>query len=293
MKAVFRTCVVAALCALALVAGCNPSSDDSSHLRTDAQSVFGRPSPTFEPSVGSSSAQQDLLSISLATFAGPDHRDQAQLFLNDLAAGSGWKSLFLYSSPQAPDSTVVMHGRYPTLAAAQKDLVKVKAYSDVLAKAMIVSLEVADVGPDEWNLENANGYYTVVVAVFNDTAKASGTQRKELAVLYAKHLRQRGEQAFFQHAPGKSNVTVGCWGKNAVVEVKDKKGMRVEIREPAIHATVKRYPKLAVDGYESKYRTPGGEWKTAPSYPVKIPRSEKTQEPQVRERLQIDPSFYP
>ncbi len=70
-----------------------------------------------------------------------------------------------------------------------------------------------DVGRPEWNLRNANGVYTLQVAVFFPTEDV--TQYKELAVAYVKQLREKGYDAYYYHADAKSIVTVGIFGQEA------------------------------------------------------------------------------
>ncbi len=74
-------------------------------------------------------------------------------------------------------------------------------------------------GPPEWNLANANGVFTLQVGVTYNTSGFN--ERIEAAVEWVRDLRGRGYEAFYYHDTGRSLVTVGLFGEDAVVPSQD------------------------------------------------------------------------
>jgi hypothetical protein len=74
------------------------------------------------------------------------------------------------------------------------------------------------IGPPEWNLENAEGVYTLQIGVLYNTPNFH--ERREAAVEWVRDLRNRGYQAFYFHSPDKpqSLVTVGAFDESAVLQ---------------------------------------------------------------------------
>jgi len=78
-----------------------------------------------------------------------------------------------------------------------------------------------DVGPPEWNLENASGTYTLQIGWTHNTAGFS--QRKQAATEWVRDLRQRGYEAYYHHSPDRpvSLVTVATFDESAVERTPD------------------------------------------------------------------------
>lgn len=74
-----------------------------------------------------------------------------------------------------------------------------------------------DVGPPEWNLANAKGYYTLHVGVTYPTPELR--DHKGAAVEWVRTLRQDGYEAYYYHDPdsAKSDICVGTFGPDAMV----------------------------------------------------------------------------
>lgn len=110
----------------------------------------------------------------------------------------------------------------PTQLAA--DLGMIRQLTDdrgrlVFTAARMVPKPLADIGPDDWNLANANGVYTLQVGVFFSTEKVPNY--KSAAVSFAKELRSRGYDAYYFHTLSQSVVTVGVFGEEAIARRKD------------------------------------------------------------------------
>ncbi len=82
--------------------------------------------------------------------------------------------------------------------------------------ARAVSAPETDIGDPALNLDAAKGTYTLLIAVFENTADFY--ERKQAAAEYAKELRRRGYEAYYRHGPRTSEVTVGTFGPDAIIE---------------------------------------------------------------------------
>lgn len=80
------------------------------------------------------------------------------------------------------------------------------------------------VGPSEWDLQEASGYYTLHVGVTYPTPTLS--EYKEAAVEWVKDLRNRGYEAYYYHDPDqpRTSICVGTFGQDAIIV--DSKGRR-------------------------------------------------------------------
>lgn len=80
---------------------------------------------------------------------------------------------------------------------------------------------VEDVGPEEWNLRNARGVYTLHIGVTYNTATLHNY--KEAAIEWVKDLRKRGFEAYYYHDPEEpqSSICVGTFGEDAMIDQGD------------------------------------------------------------------------
>ncbi|GMU34223.1 MAG: hypothetical protein HS101_07370 [Planctomycetia bacterium] len=78
-----------------------------------------------------------------------------------------------------------------------------------------------DVGPTEWDLRNARGFYTLHVGVTYPTPSLH--DYKAAAVEWVKDLRDRGHEAYYYHDPDKAetSICVGTFGEDALVDTGD------------------------------------------------------------------------
>lgn len=80
--------------------------------------------------------------------------------------------------------------------------------------AQVVEMPTPDVGPAEWNLNNAPGMYTLQICYCFD--KPGLPNHKEVAVAICKALREQGEEAWYLHNDRVSVVTVGHFDESAI-----------------------------------------------------------------------------
>lgn len=66
-------------------------------------------------------------------------------------------------------------------------------------------------GPPEWNLENANGYWTIQIAAYSGSP-----MRKQYAVDAVREARAQGIEAYYHHGSTTSSVCIGAWPEQAV-----------------------------------------------------------------------------
>ena len=226
-------------------------------------------------------AQEPTCTILLTVMEGPSHAEQAKYYKEQTEKDTKWKDLYIVSKA---DHSELYWGKYATQEEAAKSLKRAKAYRtqaniNVYAQALVVPLAVQDVGPPEWNLHNASGQYTVVVAVFYDVPEANYYGRKDNAVAYCTQLRQQGEQAYFHHGYAQSVVTVGALPESAVRIVRQGDVIRPQLPEAQIAVVRSRFTYLAVNGYSQKTwqvnpNTGKPEQVTAEPYLVSIPKDQ-------------------
>ncbi len=85
-----------------------------------------------------------------------------------------------------------------------------------------VRMPLPNVGNPDWDLKNAEGVYTLQVAVFEPTDDFWDC--KQAASEYCKYLRKQNLEAYFYHADASSMVTVGLFGEDALIT--QQKGLR-------------------------------------------------------------------
>jgi len=178
------------------------------------------------------------------------HPTDARQFKQAIERQTGWKNIFIVNKT---DHSTLYWGRYRTPKDAQANLKLAKSYRTsagipLFAKSIIIPLPGKQIGPGEWNLANATGKYTVIVAVFYNVPEADYVGRKRFAVQYCKQLRDEGLEAYYRHGPAKSFVTIGAFGASAVEKVTEGDKIRTVIHEQRINDIMKRFPFLAVNG---------------------------------------------
>lgn len=87
--------------------------------------------------------------------------------------------------------------------------------------ARTMAMPTEDVGPPEWDLRTAKGYYTLQVGVTFATPALH--DYKGAAVEWVRALRQDGYEAYYYHNPDsqRSSVCVGTFGPDAMVKERD------------------------------------------------------------------------
>jgi hypothetical protein len=208
-----------------------------------------RPFLGFSP-VGRADKEGDW-TILLLTLRDPAHHvEHADKHVQLLGEHLGWKGLFAINKAGHSE---LYWGRYLTPLHAQKNLKAAKAHTTQagtkpFAQAIVVPLPGGGGGPAEWDLRNARGTYTFLVAIFQDVPEKNYIGRKKFAVDYCRRLRKGNYEAYFHHGPPASWVTIGAFDAQAARVSQGPKGKRVEILDPRIKAIQKDFPYLAVNG---------------------------------------------
>jgi hypothetical protein len=162
---------------------------------------------------------EDEYTLLLMTLTGADHVTLADFYLQRTKQYTHWNDLYVVNKD---DNSALYWGRYRTRREAMRNLQTAKQYVTPATKqyifrmATIVPLPGKDIGPPEWNLKNAEGDYTVLVAVFQDLPKHHYYGRKSRAVELCKKLRQQGQEAYFLHDIARSGVTIGTFPAEAI-----------------------------------------------------------------------------
>jgi len=187
---------------------------------------------------------EDEYTVMLIMLNGPDHVQMADMYLQRTQQYTHWSGLYVVNKD---DSSVLYWGRYRSREEAMKNLRAAKEYvapatkQKIYQMAAIVPLPGKDVGPAEWNLKNATGEHTVLVAVFQDLPQQNYYGRKTRAVELCKKLREQGQQAYFFHETSRSGVTIGMFPANAM------QTRRVERKHPQTGDTYFEDLRVVVD----------------------------------------------
>ncbi|MBS3734280.1 MAG: hypothetical protein KGY99_05065 [Phycisphaerae bacterium] len=232
--------------------------------------------------------------ILLKTFSRPSHVRDANYYKDRTLESTNWQGLNVV---HAAGRSELYWGRYASIDDAQRNLKRAKVFQPregamyVYGRALVVPVPGEDPGPPTWDLLNATGTYTVVVAKFynlpRDGVHPPVTTRKRDAVEYCRRLRDAGVAAYYYHGPANSLVTIGTFGRGAVVSRGKRTGpdynapvqFEKKIRDPRMVKILKEHPKLAVNGREEivRHRDPKtGEVveSVSPSYPMEIPEKQ-------------------
>ena len=189
--------------------------------------------------------------ILLSVLSNPNtHERDALYYQQQTEKLTGWRGLFIRNRLSHSE---LYWGKYASIKKARGNLKKAKAYRTpadihVFAKAMIMPLPGEDVGPGQFDLANASGAYTVVVAIFYDVPEASYLGRKYNAADYCRQLRDQGHQAYYKHGVARSAVTIGTFPESAVEIITQDGKQRTVITDPEIQQIRKQFAYLAVNG---------------------------------------------
>ncbi|MHC4984069.1 MAG: hypothetical protein ACYTF6_12990, partial [Planctomycetota bacterium] len=152
--------------------------------------------------------------ILLMSFEGPGHVERAKRYKVETEKRTDWQGLYVVHED---NRSQLFWGKYASVGRAERNLRRAKewvapARFNVYARAIVTRIPGADTGPAEWNLRNAKGKYTVLVAMYYNMPRKGllppYTQRREDAVGYCERLREAGVEAYFYHGPSKSYVTI-------------------------------------------------------------------------------------
>lgn len=277
MNTVSSICRFSLAAALTLAAcGCQNATQQNPSSSGGGNSILGglaKPPVTAPPE-----SDLDQYTILLRKFGGEGRVQAAELYRKHLTENEGWRNVYILHKA---DSSELCWGTHPTIKDAQGDLQKARAFSvrgeRIFELAVVVVLPGKDVGPPEWNVSNAKGFYTVLVAEFYDVPEAQYVGRKSFAVKYCEQLRKEGMEAYYMHGPSKSFVYVGSFPESAIrkVELQDEMARPV-VQDRNMIEIMRKIPLLAVNGNSQRLKTVDATGKPVNvdigSYPVPIPR---------------------
>ena len=257
-------CGAVAICLAAALAGC-----------PNGESLAGRSGASIEDEEG--------FTILLHTFSGTTHASMARDYKEQAAAHTSWRDLYVLHKA---DHSALYWGRYRSIADAQRNLKSAKTYKTArgiqpFVRAIVMQLPGKSPGRPEWEMKNAQGAYTVLVAVFYNVPRDDFYERKQAAALYCEQLRGQGEEAYYKHDPGQSIVTVGTFGLEAVGYRGAGSDRKAFIRDAKIKGIRRRLPYAAVNGREEIVRgvnpeTGTKEERVRESYVIRIPKEGAT-----------------
>lgn len=221
---------------------------------TDAGTPKSATNSTAPRSSRKSSARGPAWTILALELQGPTAARDVQRFAETLKSTPGIRrddvfvreeagsARLYYGSYRWPEEK--KGGRGPMPKQLHDDLAMLKQLGDsaggrYFLRAMPVRMPTANVGKPEWALTNAKGLYTLQVGVFEPTGDF--TEYKEAAYEFCKLLREQGHEAYYHHTDAASMVTVGSFGKEAIIQPpRDKKAgpgaVAVPVYAPAIIA---------------------------------------------------------
>lgn len=151
--------------------------------------------------------------------------------------------------------------------------------------ALLEEIPTENVGPRQWDLTDKDGYWTLQIAVFYNTAEM--TRRRQAAVEYCRALRTRGYEAYYYHSMSKSVVTLGAYPEWVVTFREEtpvsltgrpaEKRTVVEINDPGLLKLQREFPDNLENGARMlektlNPRTNKIEKNARPSFMAKLPK---------------------
>ncbi|MCA9253233.1 MAG: hypothetical protein KDA54_19060 [Phycisphaerales bacterium] len=161
---------------------------------------------------------------------GSGHRNDAKKIAAALKKTPGIKPECVYVVDNKKDSRVYYGsywrppnektGRFEIPQDMRQDLALIKDFTTsgerFFFDARISPTPTPDVGNKAWELSRNRGYYSLRVALFYN--EPGFLNRKEAASTYCEELRAKGYDAYYRHTEIVSEVFVGSFGKNALVQ---------------------------------------------------------------------------
>ena len=162
--------------------------------------------------------------ISCYAISGPNHVELANAMKANLIKQTPLKDWYVIHEET---QSVLYHGFYRSIdrsnpkeqQRAQSDLKAIQGLTNaagdrLFAHGYIVEVTTPDPqAPPEWNLANANGFWSLQIAAYKDSPK-----RKQFAVDAVREARKEGIPAYYLHGETTSMVFVGAWPRSAVKE---------------------------------------------------------------------------
>jgi hypothetical protein len=245
-------------------------------------------------------ADEEIWAVRCITLTTPDRMQRANTYAEALKKVAGLKPE-LVQVLSDEDGTAVFYGRYrraygPTGGSERftpdhlRDMELIRSLRFAGADVWPFLLASLDVLPTyrsahpEWNLADVEGYWSLHVAVFYNTATMRS--RRSAAEQYCALLRQQGEEAYYHHGPVHSSVYVGTYPKEAVADVRRENPLTgmvqnvARIVDPRMLAAQQRFPTSTENGhtmYEIRRGADGAvqERTPTPSFPVIVPKAQR------------------
>ena len=212
---------VVAVAVVAGVAGCGTSGGSPGGEQAVMPQRFSEGGETVQASV--TAPREAAYTIYCRDFTGPNHAAVAEGVKKQVEQVSGLKDFYLV---RGESRTVLYHGFYTTFddsvdakeaRRARADRNRLESLVDarqakIFPRTVFEPLERPDPeAPAEWNLENAKGYWTLLVATYTDPV-----QGKQAAVDSVREARKQGYEAYYFHKDTQSHVCIGSWPEGAV-----------------------------------------------------------------------------
>jgi len=259
---------VALLCLAGALAGCPNGGGGNWRGRSDALAEG-----------------EEGFTILLHAFSGTKHVLTAKYYKEQTEKHTAWRELYVLHKA---DHSALYWGKYRTIGGAQRNLKSAKTYKTAqgiqpFVRAIIMPLPGKSPGRPEWEMKNAKGTYTVLVAVFYNVPEDDFHERKRGAALYCEQLRSKGEEAYYKHDPNQSIVTIGSFAPEAIGYKGTGPNRKAFIRDAKIKDIRKRHPHAAVNGNQEIVRginpeTGKPEKRIRETYVIRIPKEGATVE---------------
>lgn len=250
-----RTLIATMMLCVAALAGCiaaDPASPPAAGLQAAKPAAAPR---TDAPAARRPATQQkeEGFAILMFVFGMPDHVNQALRYKQNTQADTKWANLYVVHKEGLSE---LYRGNYPNVTEARKDLKAVKNYRtprkvQPYKQALVMPLAGKEVGPDQWNLQNATGAFTLAIGLFRDDPARGIIGHKQFAVDNVRDLRSKGIEAYFLHEPTQSLVTVGSFPESSYPIVpREVRTVERKVKDPKLEQLMRKYPFLAVNGYQ-------------------------------------------
>ena len=187
-----------------------------------------------------SAATDAPFTISCQAISGPNHVELANALKANLVKATPLKDWYVIHEES---QSVVYHGFYKSIdrsnpkesQRAHNDLKTIQSLTNgsgerIFPHSYIVEVTTPDPqAPAEWDLANANGYWSLQIAAYKDSPK-----RKQYAVDAVREARAQGIPAYYLHGPNTSMVFVGAWPRSAVKEQDESTGQTPDPTQPLL-----------------------------------------------------------
>lgn len=219
MRMMRPACLAAAF--LVFLAGCSGSGAGSGGKQVVVPQRFMESGETVQASV--SAPREAAYTIYCRDFTGPTHAAVAEQVKKQVEQVSGLKDFYLV---RGESRTVLYHGFYTTFddGVDRAEAKRARSHRNMLEslvdarQAKIFPRTVFEPlerpnpdAPADWDLQNAKGYWTLLVATYTDPVGG-----KQAAVDSVKEARKQGYEAYYFHKDSQSHVCVGSWPEGAV-----------------------------------------------------------------------------